>query len=82
MITAGQSRKYVNDNVARIKRRFKWGAAQEFVPVAVHQALATVGGLVKGKSAARETAPVGPVALDIFLARQTCEKPRRTSLID
>ena len=41
---------------------FKWGASRELLTVAVYQALATVPGLKRGRTEARETAPVGPVA--------------------
>jgi integrase len=61
MVAAGHSRGYVNQNAGRIKRIFRWGVANEMVPVAVHQALLTVGGLRKGKTKARETKPVPPV---------------------
>src|SRR5215468_9487386 len=44
-----------------VKRIFKWGVAEELVPPAVYQALATVIGLQKGRTSAHETEPVGPV---------------------
>ena len=62
MIEAGHSRVYINNNVDRIRRTFKWGVSQELVPVTVHQALTTLPGLRRGRTAARETAPVLPVA--------------------
>ena len=68
MIQAGNSRNYINANVNRIRRMFRWGVAKELVPVAVHQALATIPGLKKGKSSARETAPVLPVEISIVEA--------------
>jgi site-specific recombinase XerD len=61
MIQAGQSRRYINDNVDRIRRVFRWGASEELLPAAVHEALQTVEALPKDRSAARETAPVPPV---------------------
>ena len=64
MIAAGQSRRYINDNIDRIRLAFKWGTANELVPVTINQALATVPGLRKGRSKARETVPVMPVAND------------------
>ncbi|HEX5137946.1 MAG TPA: site-specific integrase [Planctomycetota bacterium] len=48
------ARKTINDKVARIVRVFKWAASHELVGAPVYQALATVGGLRKGRSAARE----------------------------
>lgn len=54
------SRKYINAQVRRIRHMFKWAAGQELVPVSVHQSLATVEPLRKGRTEARETAKVGP----------------------
>jgi len=62
MIELGQSRRYINDNVARMKRLFKWAASRELAPVQVHQALATVPGLIKGRTDAREAEPITPVS--------------------
>ena len=61
LIDAGHSRGYVNQNIGRIKRMYKWGVAQEFAPVEVYHRINTVDGLRKGKTKARETAPVLPV---------------------
>jgi integrase len=61
MIDAGNSRRYINQNIGRIKRMFKWGASKELFPVTVYQALQTVVGLKQGKSKAIETAPIMPV---------------------
>ena len=56
------SRTLINRRVDRVKRAFKWAAAEELVPVAVYQALRTFPGLQKGRTEARESEPVGPVA--------------------
>jgi hypothetical protein len=61
LIRKNQSHRYINDQVDEIKRMFKWGASMELLPVAVYSALATVPGLKRGRSEARETAPVLPV---------------------
>jgi integrase len=61
MVESGLSRNVVNQRVGRVKRMFKWAASEELVPAGVVQALATVSGLPKGRSPARETEPVGPV---------------------
>ena len=61
MIDDGLSRNYINDHVARIKRMFKWGVSEQLVPPAVYQGLASVSGLLRGRSPARETAPILPV---------------------
>jgi integrase len=62
MIDRGLCRGRVNKDVARIKRAFKWAAFKKLVPLAVHQCLQTVEGLRRGRSQARETEPVRPVA--------------------
>jgi integrase len=55
------SRSYINANVRRVVRMFRWAVAEGRVPVAVPQTLAMVPGLRRGKTNARETAPVLPV---------------------
>ena len=42
MIEAGNSRRYINQNIGRIRRMFKWGVSKELVPVANYQALLCV----------------------------------------
>lgn len=61
MILEGNSRSYINENVSRIRRMFRWAASEELIPAEVFNALATVTSLPKGRSEARETAPVPPV---------------------
>jgi integrase len=61
MITADHSRKYINKNVERIRRMFKWAAGEELIPASIPQALTMVTGLRRGRTEARETAPVLPV---------------------
>ncbi len=58
---AGYARGVINRIVDRIRRMFCWAASEEMVPVAVPQALATVAGLRKGRTTAREPVPVLPV---------------------
>ena len=61
LVDEGKARTYVNHLVQVIRQMFKWGVSKELVPVAVHQALATLPGLKRGRTAARETVPVGLV---------------------
>jgi integrase len=76
MIDAGLARTTINRRIGRIVSVFKWAASEELIPVSVYQSLRTVSGLSKGRSAARESAPVRPVpAADVdairpFVARQ------------
>ena len=66
MIEADMCRTYVNACIGHVRRIFKWAVSQELIPAAVHQALATLSGLRRGRSAARETAPIKPVSDDVF----------------
>lgn len=61
MIRAGNSRGYINKQARRIKAVFKWAAAEELIGPDAYHRLAVVSGLPKGKTAARETAPIQPV---------------------
>jgi integrase len=65
MVGLGWSRKHVNACVGCVRRCWRWAAAAELVPASVYQALATLDGLRAGRTKARETAPVGPVADDV-----------------
>lgn len=56
------SRKHINESVNRIRRLFAWACENELAPPSVHQALQTVAGLKKGRSAARETKRVTVVS--------------------
>jgi integrase len=67
-INEGRSRSECNRRVGMIKRIFKWAVSEELVPPTVYQALASVAGLQKGRTKARETEPVGPVDDDVVEA--------------
>jgi site-specific recombinase XerD len=62
MIRAGLCRNRINKDVSRIKRVFSWAASKKLVPVTVYQLLTTVKGLRAGRSHAKETPKVKPVA--------------------
>ncbi len=62
------SRKLINQRVGRIKAMFRWAVGQKLVPVTVYQALLAVEGLSEGRSEARETDDVEPVAWDVVEA--------------
>lgn len=61
MIEKGWCRKQVNKQTDRVKRVFKWAVSEELIPGSVYESLRTVTGLRKGRSMARESAPVLPV---------------------
>ncbi|MCE9555999.1 MAG: site-specific integrase [Planctomycetes bacterium] len=64
-VAQGRSRNYVNRSVGRIKQVFKWAVAEELVQPSVYQALACVGALQRGRTTARETEGVLPVAASV-----------------
>ncbi|QDT68725.1 hypothetical protein MalM25_16500 [Planctomycetes bacterium MalM25] len=49
------SRKYINKQLTRLVAMFKWAVAKELCHPEVHARLAALGGLKKGRTAARET---------------------------
>lgn len=61
MVELDLSRGVINHRVNRIKRCFKWVVSEQLIPPAVHEGLRTVCGLIKGRTTARETAPITPV---------------------
>ncbi len=61
-IKLGWSRLYINNQVDRIGRMFRWAVGNEMVPPAVLQGMEAVPGLRRGKSEAREGRKVRPVA--------------------
>jgi len=65
MIAKGWARVYVNDHLGRIRRVFKWATAQELIPPSVFHGLVTVPGVRRGRGEARESEPIGPVALHL-----------------
>ena len=68
LVNEGLSRKYCNDCMGRVRRMFRWAAAEELVPASVFQSLSAVAGLKKGRSAARETPPVPPIPDEVVEA--------------
>jgi integrase len=56
------ARKTINKWINRLRHLFKWGASLELVSASVYESLRTVPALAAGRSAAKETEPVRPVA--------------------
>ncbi len=56
------SRGVVNQRIGRVRRVWKWGVENELLPSTVLPGLQAVRGLQRGRTAARETEPVKPVA--------------------
>jgi integrase len=82
MIAAGRSRRLINKDVNRIRGMFGWAVEHELLPVEVHQALRRVKGLRKGRSAARETAPVEPVPEESIRATLPHLSPQVAAMVE
>lgn len=65
-IKEGKARKTVNEYTNIVRRVFKYGVKFQLVPPTVLEGLKAVEGLRRGRSGARETAPVQPVADDVI----------------
>ncbi|MDA7928496.1 site-specific integrase [Mariniblastus sp.] len=61
MIDKGWSRGYINKSIGRVRRCIKWAVENELVRSDLFHGLMAVSGLRKGRSDAREPAPVLPV---------------------
>jgi len=68
MIQSGLCRALINRRIDRVKRVFKWGVAEELVPISAYEALRTLSGLRLGRTEARESKPVQPVPDEHVLA--------------
>jgi integrase len=62
MIAAGLARTTINHRIDRVRRMFKWAVAEELVPETTFRGLTTVTGLKHGRTDAKESKPVQPVA--------------------
>jgi len=68
LVDEQHSRAWINRQINRIRRIFKWGVENEIVPAEILQALQAVAPLKKGRSAAREMPPVKPVPEEDVMA--------------
>jgi integrase len=75
MVAAGLTRKVINQRVGRIKRVFKWAAAEQLVPPSVYHGLQALAGLGQGRTTATDPEPIGPVADDL-VERTLAKLPR------
>ncbi len=62
--TGRWNRPVINNQINIIKQMFQWAVSHELVPVHIFQALRTVEGLKRGRTEARESKPVKPVAAE------------------
>jgi integrase len=81
MVRDGHCRNRVNRDLPRVKRMFKWAASRKLVPLSVYQGLETVEGLRAGRSEARESAPVKPVAVDTVEATLPFLTPQVAAMV-
>jgi len=76
------SRSHINQQVQKIRRIFKWAASHEMIPASVHQALATVEPLKRGRSAARESAKVTPAPMELVEAARPFMNRQVRAIVD
>lgn len=73
-VRLGWERRYINQQIQRVRRMFSWGVRRELVPEATWRQLLHVPGLRKGKTEAPERRDVKPVdwaAVEKTLAKLT-----------
>lgn len=57
-----RSRNYVNNLMKKVKRLFRWAAAEGMLPSNIYDSLKTVDPLKMGRTTARESEPVKPIS--------------------
>lgn len=65
LVKSGLSRGVVNGRINRIRHVFKWAVSYQMIASSVFESLRTVPGLKRGRSEAKETDPVQPVAVAV-----------------
>ena len=66
MIDMGWGSTHINRQLGRLRHIFNWAASEAIIPAAIADAVAKVKGLRFGKTEARESEPVEPVADEHF----------------
>jgi integrase len=74
-------RNEVNKRTKRIRRVFKWGVENEMVPSQVLHGLQAVSPLKRGRSEARESAPVLPVARAVVMDTLPLLRPMQADMV-
>jgi len=82
MVKDDLCRTHINQQIGRIKRMFKWAVEQELVEANVWHALQAVSGLRAGKTEARESEPVKPVAEEHVNATLPHASPTVRAMVD
>lgn len=60
-VAKGNSRRYANDNISRIRRVFRWGVSEELVAEQTYRRLMTLDGLRRGQTEAPDSNGVQPI---------------------
>lgn len=81
-IDAGHSRKFINHNIQRIIRVFRWGVSEGNIRPEIPQALAMVAGLRKGHTSASESRPVRPAKDELVDATIPCLPPVVQAMVE
>lgn len=81
LVDEQHSRAWINRQINRIRRIFKWGVENEIVPAEILQALQAVAPLKKGRSCAREMPPVKPVPEEHVTAVLPFVSPQVSAMI-
>lgn len=68
LVVRGHARKHINRQMDRVRRIWRWGVEAEIVRADVLAALEAVARLHKGRSAARESPKIRPVAWEVVEA--------------
>lgn len=68
MLNEGSSRTYINEQMRRCVRIFRWAASRSLISPSVAQTLGMIGGLRKGRTTAPEPRKVLPVDAEIVAA--------------
>jgi len=82
MIESGLSRSTINSRVGRIRRIWRWGAAEGLVDAAVHARLVVVDALRKNRTTAPEAPGVAPVAEAVVRATLPHMPPAVAAMVE
>ncbi len=70
LIATGNCRGYINKQMLRLKRMFRWAVEEEMIDGNVYQSIACVKGLAKGRTSAIESPPI--TSVDDATVEETC----------
>lgn len=82
MIRLGWCRTLINHEMGRTKRIFRWAVSEELIPASVWHSLQACPGLRRGRTDAKESEPVKPVAIETVEATKKYLRPAIRAIID